>query len=32
MITNTWAVAQMNAYPELNGETNVIHCTVISRF
>lgn len=24
MITNTWAVAQMDAYPELNGETDVV--------
>lgn len=23
-ITNTWAVAQMDAYPERNGDTNVV--------
>ena len=23
-ITNTWAVMQMDAYPELDGETNVV--------
>ena len=23
-ITNTWAVVQMNAYPELDGETDVV--------
>jgi hypothetical protein len=24
MITNTWAVVQMDAYPERDGETNVV--------
>jgi hypothetical protein len=23
-VTNTWAVAQMDAYPELDGETDVV--------